>query len=193
MVVIAPDLIDRTAIIGMGAPFEEAKENARETEHVLEARFRAVSPKLLGCILTAGTEGLRHRRANDFVPRPLPRMADFSEWTYRCEGGLGWERGTILTAYREALTEYTQDIAELDAVAAGLIQFMLGHPNGWRGTITMLGAELNRMDGGVPRAATRRSGTSKSCGRPSMSWGACSSVMDCKSPAAIRAVNVNSR
>jgi hypothetical protein len=148
MVITAPDLVDRTAIIGMGTPFEEEKESGRETERVLEARFRAAWPKLLGCILKAVSEGLRHLQAGEDVPKPLPRMADFAEWTYRCEAGLGWERGTILKAYREALDEYARDIAELDAIASGLLQFMLDHPDGWRGSVAMLGAHLNRMDGG---------------------------------------------
>jgi hypothetical protein len=148
MVVTAPDLIDRTAIIGMGTPFEEEKEASRETERVLEAKFQAAWPQLFGCILAAVSEGLRHRRADEPVPKPLPRMADFAEWTYRCEAGLGWERGTILRAYREALDEYARDIAELDAIASGLLQFMLDHPDGWRGSVAMLGAHLNRMDGG---------------------------------------------
>jgi hypothetical protein len=148
MVVAAPDLIDRTAIIGMGTPFEEEKEASRETERVLEAKFQAAWPKLLGCILKAVSEGLRHLRADEPVPKPLPRMADFAEWTYRCEAGLGWERGTILKAYREALDEYARDIAELDTIASGLLQFMLDNPDGWRGSVAMLGAHLNRMDGG---------------------------------------------
>jgi hypothetical protein len=156
MVVTAPDLIDRTAIVGMGRPFEEEKEADRETERVMEAKFQAAWPKLLGCILKAVSEGLRHRRAGEPVPKPLPRMADFAEWTYRCEVGLGWERGTIMQAYREALTEYAADIAELDTIASGLLRFMLDNPDGWRGSIAMLGAHLNRMDGGraarsVPR------------------------------------------
>src|SRR5215472_8841154 len=148
MVVTAPDLIDRTAIVGMGRPFEEEKEADRETERVMEAKFQAAWPKLLGCILAAVSEGLRHLQADEPVPKPLPRMADFAEWTYRCEAGLGWQRGTILKAYREALDEYARDIAELDTIASGLLQFMLDHPDGWRGSVAMLGAHLNRMDGG---------------------------------------------
>lgn len=119
MIVTAPDLIDRTAIIGMGPPFEEANEVNRRTEADLEAEFRKAWPQLFGCILNAVVEGLRHLRADEFVPKPMPRMADFAEWTYRCEAGLGWERGTILKAYREALDEYAKDIAELDTIASG--------------------------------------------------------------------------
>jgi hypothetical protein len=74
MVVTAPDLIDRTAIIGMGPPFEEEREASRETERVLEVRFQAAWPKLLGCILDAVAEGLRHLRSDEQVPKPLPRM-----------------------------------------------------------------------------------------------------------------------
>jgi len=148
MVVTAPDLIDRTAIVGMGKPFEEEKEADRETKCVLEAKFQAVRRKLLGCILIGVSEGLRHRRAHEPVPKPLPRMDDFAEWTYRCEAGLGWERGTIMKVYREALTECAADIAELDTIASGLLRFMLENPDGWRGSIAMLGAHLNRMDGG---------------------------------------------
>jgi hypothetical protein len=121
MVVTAPDLIDRTAIIGMGSPFEEDNEGNREEERVLEQAFQEASPALFGCILRAVVEGLRHLRKGESVPKPLPRMADFAAWTYRCEAGLGWERGTILKAYREALQDYSRDIAELDPIAAGLL------------------------------------------------------------------------
>jgi hypothetical protein len=148
MVVTQPDLIDRTAIIGMGSPFEEDREGNREEERVLEEAFTKAWPALFGCILRAVVEGLRHLRANKTVPKPLPRMADFAAWTYRCEAGLGWRRGTILKAYREALQDYSRDIAELDPIAAGLLGFMLDNPDGWRGSIAMLGAELHRRDGG---------------------------------------------
>jgi hypothetical protein len=148
MVVTAPDLIDRTAIIGMGPPFEEANEVNRETERVLDEAFQTAWPKLLGCIFKAVSVGLQHRKAGELVPKPLPRMADFAEWTYRGETGLGWPHGTILKAYRESLDEYARDIAELDTVAASLLQFMLDRPDGWRGPIALLGAHLNRMDGG---------------------------------------------
>jgi hypothetical protein len=157
MVVTAPDLIDRTAIIGMGPPFEEENESKRKEERVLEAEFRAAWPKLFGCVLKAVVEGLRHLRAGEGVPGQLPRMADFASWTYRCEAGLGWERGTILQAYRESLDEYAKDIAELDTIASSLLQFMLDHSDGWRGSVALLGAELNRLDGG---RATRGRGWS---------------------------------
>jgi hypothetical protein len=150
MVVTAPDLIDRTAIVGMGSPFEEDNEGNREEERVLEEVFTKAWPTLFGCILRAVVEGLRHLRAGEPVPKPLPRMADFSAWTYRCEAGLGWDRGTILHAYREALQEYSKDIAELDSIASGLLGFMLDHPDGWRGSIAMLGAHLSKLDGGRP-------------------------------------------
>jgi hypothetical protein len=157
MVVTQPDLIDRTAIIGMGSPFEEDNEGNREEERVLEQVFAKAWPALFGCILQAVVEGLRHLRATKAVPKPLPRMADFAAWTYRCEAGLGWERGTILKAYREALQEYSKDIAELDPIASGLLGFMLDHPDGWRGSIAMLGAYLSKQDGG---RATRARGWS---------------------------------
>jgi hypothetical protein len=157
MVVTAPDLIDRTAIIGMGAPFEEDNEGNREEERVLEQAFAKAWPALFGCVLRAVVEGLQHLRAAKAVPKPLPRMADFAAWTYRCEAGLGWRRGTILRAYRDALLDYSKDIAELDSVAAGLLAFMLDHPGGWRGSIAMLGAYLSKQDGG---RATRGRGWS---------------------------------
>jgi hypothetical protein len=147
-VMTAPDLIDRTAIIGMGPPFEEENAANRKSERSLDAAFIAEWPKLFGCILDAVTEGLRYRRAGEPMPVLLPRMADFASWTYCCEGGLGWERGTILKAYLEALDEYAKDIAELDPIAAGIIAFMLDHSDGWRGTVTMLGAYLTRMGTG---------------------------------------------
>jgi hypothetical protein len=148
MVITAPDLIDRSVIIGMGSPFEEDNEKEREEERVLEKAFAAAWPKLFGCILDAVVAGLGHLLTEGPIPRPLPRMADYAAWTYRCEAGLGWERGTILRAYQESIQEYARDIAELDAVASGLLRLMLDRPDGWRGTVAMLAAELGRLDGG---------------------------------------------
>jgi hypothetical protein len=154
MVVKEPDHADRTVIIGMGRAFEDENEGKRKTEALLDAEFIKVWPKLFGCILDAVVEGLRRQRAKEPTPAHLPRMADFAVWAGRCETGLGWPPGTILTAYRAAIEEYAQDIAELDSVASATIAFMLKHPDGWKGTVTLLLALLGQADGG--RAARSR-------------------------------------
>jgi hypothetical protein len=148
MVVKEPDHADRTVIIGMGRAFENENEGKRKPESILNAEFAKVWPGLFGCILDAVVEGLRRQRANEPIPARLPRMADFVVWAGRCEVGLGWKSGTILDAYRKAIEEYAQDVAELDPVASAVITFMLKHPDGWKGTMTLLLALLNHADGG---------------------------------------------
>jgi hypothetical protein len=149
MVVKEPDLADRTVLIGSGMPFQDGQEDAYRPDDKVDEEFNAAWPKLFGCILSAIVEGLRHLKAGEPVPqRGIPRMAAFAIWSYRCEAGLGWERGTILRAYREAIRDFAQDIVELDAVAAAVMTFMVKHPDDWEGSATMLLALLNNQDSG---------------------------------------------
>jgi hypothetical protein len=148
MVVKEPDHVDRTVILGMGRAFENENEDKRKPESELDPEFNKIWPKLFGCILDAVVEGLRRQQCKEPIPKKLPRMADFAAWTWRCEPGLGWKQGTILNAYREAIEEYAQDVAELDPVAAATLNFMLKHPDGWKGTVTILLALLGQLDGG---------------------------------------------
>jgi hypothetical protein len=141
-----PDLAARTVQILSGPPFK----SYRPDEEV-QADFDAVYPQLFGAILTAVVEGLRHRKAGETVPEPgVPRMASFAVWTYRCEAGLGWERGTILNAYRESIRDFSADIVEMDPVASAIVTFMLNPTRidaGWEGTATTLLGLLNAQDG----------------------------------------------
>jgi hypothetical protein len=148
MVVKESDHVDRTVLIGMGDAFEDKNAGRRKPETVLDREFADAWPKLLACILDAVVEGLRRQRADEPIPENPPRMADFVVWAHRCETGLGWKQGTILNAYREAIAEYAQDVAELDPVASAVIAFMLDHPDGWTNTTTMLLALLGKLDAG---------------------------------------------
>jgi hypothetical protein len=131
-VILEEDLADRFCCIAMGPVFEKT----RRTEKVLDAEFGKAWPALLGAVLTAVSEGLR--QCNEDPPAELPRMADYATWVHECEAGLGWERGTFLTVYREAIRQGAHDLAELDIVASALVGFMSGHRHSWRGTMTEL-------------------------------------------------------
>jgi hypothetical protein len=152
MVVKEPDLADRTIQVLSGAPFRDGQEDSYRPDDEVDDEFIAAWPKLFGAILTAVVEGLRHRKAGEPVPkRGIPRMASFAVWSYRCEAGLGWERGIILNAYREAIRDFAQDIVEMDPVASAIMMFMLDPDRidaGWEGSATLLLAYLNHQDSG---------------------------------------------
>jgi hypothetical protein len=116
------DIADRTLMIRMGESFED-KSGGRKTSAEVDAAFGKVQPKLLGCILDAVSAGLRNRDRP--MPRDnLPRLADMADWLQRCEGGLGWPPGTMLTAFQDAVKEVAEDTADYDPVASAVVALM---------------------------------------------------------------------
>jgi hypothetical protein len=89
----------------------------------VDAAFSKVQPKLLGCILDAVSAGLKNRDR----PMPgdnLPRLADMADWLQRCEEGLQWPPGTMLSAFQDAIKEAAEDTADFDPVAAAVVALM---------------------------------------------------------------------
>jgi hypothetical protein len=116
------DLADRTLMIRMGESFED-KAGGRKTSSQVNADFTKMQPKLLGCILDAVASGLRAR--HKLMPiGNLPRLADMADWLQRCEEGLKWSPGTMLTAFQDAIKEAAEDTADYDPVASAMIALM---------------------------------------------------------------------
>ena len=136
--VIRGDLANR-AIPLVLLPIEESK---RRHERKFWAEFEEAAPKILGALLTAMANGLRHFPTTEL--EALPRMADFAIWATACETGAPWTPAwSFAEAYAENRAEATAVVLEDDTVAQSLRRFM-SNRDSWKGCATDLLAELTK-------------------------------------------------
>jgi putative DNA primase/helicase len=117
-------------------------DNERKTERKMNAEWDVAKPRILGALLTALSSGLRIR--DTIILDDIGRMADFIEWVTACEAGLGWETGTMQTAYNDNRKNVTESSFEANVVAMAIVDLLTHHKiHGFSGTATELLAALD--------------------------------------------------
>ena len=143
--VIRGDLADRAVPLVL----QTIEESKWHHERAFWLEFTAAAPRILGVLLDALANGLRHLPTTEL--KVLPRMADFAIWATACETGSSWVTGrTFAQAYSENRAEATAIVLEDDTVAQALRKFMAGREF-WKGRAAELLAELTAgWNGDVP-------------------------------------------
>ncbi len=126
-----PDLADRIISIEL----QPLADTEREPEAQLWNRFEQVRPRILGALLDAVCEALRHW---NHVHLPvLPRMADATLWVSAGETAFGWSAGTFVNAYTANRQQAVESLAEADPVVGAVVKLMSDR-NEWKGTASEL-------------------------------------------------------
>ncbi len=156
----APDLLDRTLLIGL----DRIPPERRKREADLWRDFEEARPAILGGLLDALSAAMRIYPTLD-VPE-LPRMADFGAWGAAVAEALGLKVGPLrgaeafLSAYSENVGRQTEEVLEADPVARAVRDFARERGS-WEGTASELMTalkvrheeEMRAKDGGWPRRA----------------------------------------
>jgi phage/plasmid primase-like uncharacterized protein len=142
--VVRGDLADRAIPLLL----ETIPEGKRRHEGEFWAAFDTAAPRILGALLDAVANGLRHLPTTN--PPLLPRMADFALWATACETGAPWVQGLrFMDAYARNRAEATRVVLEDDIVARALRKVMANN-NKVTGTATELLARLTETWNGSP-------------------------------------------
>lgn len=156
----APDLLDRTLLIGL----DRIAPERRQREADLWRDFEDARPAILGGLLDALSAAMRVYPTLD-LPE-LPRMADFAAWGAAVSEALCLTVGdrtgadAFLAAYTENVGRQTEEVLESDPVARAVRDFAIERGT-WTGTASELLAalkakhedEMKAKDGGWPRRA----------------------------------------
>jgi hypothetical protein len=154
--VIRGDLADRALPLLL----DTIPDGKRRHEGEFWTAFDAAAPRILGALLDAVANGLRHLPTTELPS--LPRMADFALWATACETGAPWVKGLrFMDAYNRNRAEATHVVLEDDHVAQALRKAMEGCDN-FEGTATKLLTRLTETWNGNlpdkwPKAANRLS------------------------------------
>lgn len=156
----APDLLDRTLLIGL----DRIPPDRRKREADLWRDFEEARPAILGGLLDALSAAMRVYPG--LVLPELPRMADFAAWgaavaeALRLKVGDRQGAAAFLSAYTENVGRQTEEVLESDPVARAVRDFAIERGT-WTGTASELiaalapkhGEEMKAKDGGWPRRA----------------------------------------
>lgn len=126
-----PDLAERALTVTL---YRIAPEK-RTPEKVFWARYERARPRLLGALLGALAEGLRHLDGTEL--EEAPRLADFARLIVAAEGALPWTAGEFLSAYGEMQSEAAGTVLDGEPVAEALRAFMDAEGN-WTGAVKKL-------------------------------------------------------
>lgn len=114
------DLMDRTILVW----FPLLPEEDRESEKVLNARFKAARPKLLGALLDAVSMALGRVDEVELNAEELPRMADFAIWAEAAGPSFGWEEGAFPATYKAARETLLRSIAEGELFTRTIVKYI---------------------------------------------------------------------
>jgi hypothetical protein len=131
-IVTAPDLLDRSIVLDL-YDLERVKD-----EDEFWAEFNKVQPAILGALLDAVACAIRNLPTTRI--EDSPRMADFARWVTAAEPALGFERGTILAAYRSNLAEVSGQTLDTEI---GRAIIALADAGGFKGEPSKLPTALN--------------------------------------------------
>ncbi len=134
-VITRSDLASRAITVCLAPISDDARKSGEELSGIIAAK----TPRILGALLDALSEGLRTLPSSNM--KRLPRMADFVRWTSACEGAL-WERGSIERDLEHNAEEAVDAVLEADAVAVALIAFIDNAGGHWKGKGERLLREL---------------------------------------------------
>lgn len=118
-VVSKSDLLDRAILIYL----PQIERNARKLRRVIDRKFVAAQPRILGALLTAVSKGLQKLKQGVTLDE-LPRMADFAEWVTACEPGLGLDEGQFIKAYTKNEAKANSLAIEASPVGQAIIAFI---------------------------------------------------------------------
>lgn len=130
-VVTRSDLLDRTLL----AHLPVIEPGRRWRKRILNKKFAAVRPRILGALLDAVSAGLK-RLDKGIDMDEWPRMSDFAEWVMACETALGLKDGAFIAAYRRNIASANGLAIDASLVAQaiiGLIDDSVDH--GFEGTV----------------------------------------------------------
>lgn len=126
-----PDLAERALTVTL---YRIAPEK-RTPEKVFWARYERARPRLLGALLSALAEGLRHLDGTEL--KEAPRLADFARLIVAAEEKLPWAASEFLSAYSEMQSEAAGTVLDGEPVAEALRAFMDAEGE-WTGTVKKL-------------------------------------------------------
>ena len=137
------DLADRSIVLRL------PRLPGRMTERDWRAGVEGAMPSCLAALLDALSCGLERL---DSTPTPDVRMADFARFVVAAEPALPWASGAFLGAFFRARQQANVTMAEGDAVAAAVRDFLDDHAREWRGLISELHKSLtSRISSSNPR------------------------------------------
>jgi hypothetical protein len=130
------DLASRTITLHLPT----ISEGLRKRESTLGTELDNARPRILGVIFDAVSSALNHQ--DTFELKENLRMADAWHWISAAESAFGWERETIVSAFR-ANQANSNDIVLNSSVIYPFIREL--SEIGWSGTATNLLSRLNSM------------------------------------------------
>lgn len=143
VIVTAQDLLDRCLHIDL--PTVEKRELAS----VMEARFEAAQPKLLGALLDLFVRVLARLPGIEIAPDKRPRMADFAALGEAVFQVCGDAPGAFLARYNTKRADGVHRTIDSSPVGAALLSFLESRTSGWTGTLKELlqALEVHRPHG----------------------------------------------
>ena len=143
VIVTAQDLLDRCLHIDLPTI------DKRELASVMEARFEAAQPKLLGSLLDLFVKVLARLPGIEIAPDRRPRMADFAALGEAVFQVCGDAPGAFLTRYNTMRADGVHRTIDSSPVGAALLSFLESRTSGWTGTLKELlqALELHRPHG----------------------------------------------
>ena len=139
-VVLRPDLLDRSLLFHIGRiPKEERKELSK-----IKEEFAQNKPRILGGIMDTLV------KAKTIYPtvklEQLPRMTDFTIWSYAIAEALGEGKGQqFLDEYEENRGHQNEEAIDADPIASLVLDFMDGRTEAWSGIVSGLHTELSKL------------------------------------------------
>ena len=131
------DLLDRTIVLDLDPIPDDERKPEKEIMGIIEEN-RA---KLFGALLDITVQGLN--RIETVELENPPRMADFAEWACAC---LGNAAPRFIEIYKDARTNTSIDLVELNKLPAAIYGFVMSRPEkAWKGSASLLLAELNQF------------------------------------------------
>jgi len=132
------DLLDRSILLELDRiPAHERKE-----ESELWDEFKEDLPKILGAIFNTISKAMSIY--DDIKLDRMGRMAEFTRWGYAIAEAAGIGGEVFLDAYINNQNRANEEALESNPIALAMMKLM-GEQNSWKGTITKLLWELNRV------------------------------------------------
>jgi hypothetical protein len=139
-----PDLISRGDLVSRSLFIRLSPMVKRRTEAELWADFDKAAPVILGALLDVMSAALA-RLPDTVLPSESAaelRMADFALLAIAAEPGLGWPRGTAVSALKGNAAGSSTMMAELDAVAIA-VRGLVERKGEFKGLVAELHGRLN--------------------------------------------------
>jgi hypothetical protein len=140
-VVTRSDLLDRSLLLTL----PRMDDNDRQPESVIDEKFAAALPGILGAVLNAVSTAIKNEPAVRL--EKLPRMADAARWITAAEPALGMATGRFVSLYSANRDSGNEIAIESSIVGKPLLDFVCGavrlmKEQTWHGTATELLKEL---------------------------------------------------